>query len=249
MNRVFISGSIAIKKLPLCVEESINKIIMNGMEILVGDADGIDTMVQNYCKRLNYFNVTVYSIYTSPRYMVSDFRKKYISPRSDSKKERELQQEKDAAMTVDSDYSFVIWDGKSKGSYNNIARAIESKKIVKLYLSDINQFLDPKKISKIEIEYLYRKNIGYSASEVVEHLNSEGEEFFQHTRAFNKCILKHKIIRKEDGIYLPMPDYKNLFMIEEYRGKPKGIRFTNEFIDWVEKWIKKIKPPEDHSLF
>ena len=46
-----------------------------------------------------------------------------------------------------------------------------------------------------------------------------------------------------------MPDYENLFMIEEYRGKPKGIRFTNEFIDWVEKWIKKIKPPEEQSLF
>ncbi len=114
MNKVFISGSIAIKKIPTSIEKSINKIIETGMEILVGDAEGIDTMVQNYCKRLNYYNVTVYSIYASPRYMVSDFRKKYIIPRSDSKKERELQQEKDAAMTTASDYSLVIWDGKSK---------------------------------------------------------------------------------------------------------------------------------------
>jgi hypothetical protein len=249
MNKVFISGSIAIKKLPLCVEESINTIIKDGMEILVGDADGIDTMVQNYCKRLNYCNVTVYSIYPLPRYMASDFRRKYIIPRSNSKKERERQQEKDAAMTVDSYYSFVIWDGKSKGSYKNIIRALESQKKVKLYLSDINKFVDSKKISKIEIDFLYRKNNGYSASEIIKHLNDEGEDFFQHTRAFNKCLLKYKIIKKEDGIYLPMPDYENLFMIEEYRGKPKGIRFTNEFIDWVEKLIKKIKPPEEQSLF
>ena len=249
MNKVFISGSIVIKKIPPCVEKSINKIIESGMEILVGDADGIDTKVQNYCKKLNYYNVTVYSIYASPRYMASDFKKKYIIPRSESKKERELQQEKDEAMTMDSDYSLVIWDGKSKGSYNNIIRAIENHKKVKLYLSEIDQFVDPKKITKIEIEYLYRKNNGYSAAEVIEYLKNEGEEFFQQTRAFNKCLLEYKIIKKEDGIYLPMPDYENLFMIEKYRGKTKGIRFTNDFINWIEKWVKKIKPPEEQSLF
>lgn len=63
MSKVFISGSISIKKLPACVEDSIKKIIDAKLEILVGDADGIDTMVQNYCKKLNYNAVTVYSIY------------------------------------------------------------------------------------------------------------------------------------------------------------------------------------------
>ena len=91
MSKVFISGSISIKKLPAAVEASLDNIFKEGMEILVGDADGIDTMVQNYCKRANYSKVTVYSIYPSPRYMVNGFNKKYIIPKSDSKKERELQ--------------------------------------------------------------------------------------------------------------------------------------------------------------
>jgi len=249
MKKVFISGSISIKKLPVVVEESLDNIFKEGMEILVGDADGIDTMVQNYCKRANYGKVTVYSIYPTPRYMVNGFNKKYIKPKSDSKKERELQKEKDEAMTLDSEYSFVIWDGKSKGSFSNVVRALENNKKIKLYLSDINGYMQQSKITKTEIEFIYRKNNGYSAAEVVEYLKSIGENFFPHTRAFNKKLIDHKIIKKEDGVYVPMPKYKKLFMIDKYRGKVTGIRFTNEFIDWVEKWVKKIRPPEEPNLF
>jgi len=249
MSKVFISGSISIKRLPTTVEASLDNIFKEGMEILVGDADGIDTMVQNYCKRANYSKVTVYSIYPTPRFMVNGFNKKYINPKSDSKKERELQKEKDESMTLDSEYSFVIWDGKSKGSFSNVIRALENNKKIKLYLSEIDGYIQQSKITKSEIEFIYRNNNGYSAAEVVEYLKSEGEDYFQQTRAFNKALIDHKVIKKEDGVYIPMPEYKNLFMIDKYRGKVTGIRFTNDFINWVEKWVKKIRPPEEQSLF
>lgn len=249
MSKVFISGSISMKSLPATVQTSLDNIFKGGLEILIGDADGIDTMVQNYCKRHNYTMVTVYSIYLTPRFIANGFNKKYIIPKSDSKKERELQREKDEAMTLDSDYSFVIWDGKSKGSFNNVIKAIENNKKIKLYLSEIDGYLHPNKISKNEIEFIFRKNNGYSAAEVVEYLKSEGEDYFKQTRAFYKTLVKHKIVKKEDGVYLPMPEYDNLFKIDKYRGKVTGIRFTNDFINWVEKWVKKIKPPEEQSLF
>jgi len=249
MSKVFISGSISIKKLPACVEDSIKKIIDAKLEILVGDADGIDTMVQNCCKKLNYNSVTVYSIYKSPRYKVQEFYNKYIVPQSDSKKERELQQEKDKAMTLDSEYSFVIWDGKSKGSYHNILRAIDNEKKIKLYLSNESKFLETIKITKNEIDYIFRKNNGYTASEIVEYLKKEGEEYFQNTRVFNKCLLDNNVIKKEKSVYIPMPDYEYLFYVDKYRGQIKGIRFTNEFINWIEKWIVKNKQPEEFDLF
>jgi len=249
MSKVFISGSISIKKLPISVEASIKKIIDAKLEIVVGDADGIDTMVQNYCKQLNYSAVTVYSIYRTPRYKIKDFKNKYIVAQSDSKKERELQQEKDEAMTMDSEYSFIVWDGKSKGSYNNILRAINKKKKIKLYLNYETCFLETFKITKNEIEYIFRKNNGYSASEIVEYLKKEGEEYFQNTRLFNKCLLDNNIIKKEESVYMPMPNYEYLFYIEKYRGKIKGIKFTNEFINWIEKWIEKNKQPEEFDLF
>lgn len=249
MKKVFISGSISIKQLPACVKESISKIVSQDMQILVGDADGIDSIVQNYCKSLGHLNVTVYSIYSMPRYIVKGFDYQYIIPSTDSKKERERQSEKDAAMTADSDFSLIIWDGKSKGSFKNILRALDEGKKVKVYLYENNKFLDQEKLNKLEIEYIYRENCGYSASEVVEYLKSEGVDFFEQTRVFNTFLINDKIIKKEDGIYKPHPDFEHLFIIERYRGKEKGIKFTNQFVNWIEKRIKEVKPPEQSSLF
>ena len=249
MKKVFISGSISLKKLPACVKESIRKIVSQNMQILVGDADGIDSIVQNFCKSLGYSKATVYSIYSIPRYIVNGFTPKYIIPTTDSKKERQRQAEKDTAMTRDSDFSLIIWDGKSKGSYKNILRALDQKKKVRVYLDETNSFLDVKKINKLEIEYIYRENCGYTASEVVEYLKSEGEDFFSKTREFNSFLINNQIINKENGVYKPFPQYEHLFIIEMYRGKEKGIKFKNQFINWIEDKIKEIKPPEQARLF
>jgi len=249
VKKVFISGSISIKKLPNCVKESISKIVAQNMQILVGDADGIDTIVQNYCKSLGHSKVTVYSIYSMARYKAEGFDFKYIVPSTSSKKERERQSEKDAAMTDDSDFSLIIWDGKSKGSYKNILRALDQEKKAKVYLDWRDCFLESEKTTKLEIEYIYRENCGYTASEVVEYLQSEGEDFFPQTRALNSFLLENKIITKENNIYKPLSNYDHLFIIEMYRGKEKGIKFTNQFINWLEKKIKEIKPPEQSSLF
>jgi hypothetical protein len=249
MSSVFISGSIAIKKLPQLVEMSLKKIIEQNIEVVVGDADGIDKTIQNYCKKMNYSNVTVYSIYSVPRNFIKGFKKKHISISIDSKSEREKQRVKDEAMTIETDYSFIIWDGKSKGSYQNALRALDYQKKIRIYLNQNNTFLMPKKVTENEIEFIYRDNNGYTAKEVVEYLQNEGEDFFQQTRSLNSCLLENQIIKKEAGIYSPMPKYENLFLIDKYRGKVKGIKFKNDFIEWVETWIKEIKPPQELSLF
>ena len=131
MSKVFISGSISIKKLPLEVVGSIRKIIENKIHIVVGDADGVDTLIQDLCLSENYTNLTVYSISAMPRYKAWEkFHFKHIFPNENIKKERARQQEKDKAMTLESEFSFVIWDGKSKGSYANLMRALEKNKSI-----------------------------------------------------------------------------------------------------------------------
>jgi len=247
-NKVFISGSISIKKLPQEVKNSIDKIIEQKFEILVGDADGIDTLVQNYCLSLNYFNVTTYSISTFPRYKASDnFKIKYIEVPNNIQRERERQQEKDKAMTLDSEFTFTIWDGKSKGSYANILRGLENNKKIKVYLNDKNLFLN--KITKDKIEFIYREYNGYTASEVIQYLKNEAEEIFQKTQDLNKYLMQKLVIQKDDKIYMPTSKYENLFIIDKYRGKIKGIKFKNEFIDWIEKHIKEDRKPQQASLF
>ena len=57
MNSVFISGSISIKTLPFEVIKSFDKIISQNIHVYVGDADGIDTLTQNYFASKNYTHV------------------------------------------------------------------------------------------------------------------------------------------------------------------------------------------------
>tara|TARA_R110002124_G_scaffold112073_1_gene266065 strand:+ start:1009 stop:1752 length:744 start_codon:yes stop_codon:yes gene_type:complete len=247
MSRVFISGSISIKKIPDNVIESLEKIQQHGLEVLVGDADGIDRKIQDYFKTTNYENVCVYSIYNPPRNISSPFfGKKLIMVEADIKKERERQTLKDTAMTEDSDYSLVIWDGKSKGSHKNILRALELQKKVKVYLTYMNQFINQQKVNKNEIDFIYYENNGYSAKEIVEYLTSEGKEYFKNTRALNKYLIDRKIIGKSDDIYIPLKN-KELFIIETYRGKNSGLRFKNEFIDWLEATM--VNPGHQDGLF
>lgn len=249
-NRVFISGSIAIKQLPQKVKDSIEKIIEQNFEILVGDANGVDTLVQEYCLAQNYFHVTVYSISTLPRYKASEnFRIKYIEVSNNIKKERERQQQKDKAMTMDSEFTFAIWDGKSTGTYDNILRGLENNKKIKVYLSKKDLFLEQNKITKDEIDFIYREDNGYTASEVIQHLKNESDELFQKTQDLNKYLLHESVIEKEDKIYKPTSKYKDLFIIDKYHGKIKGIKFKNEFISWIEKHIREEKKPQKASLF
>lgn len=247
MSKVFISGSISIKQIPKSVIESLENIQKSGLEVLVGDADGIDKKIQDYFKKNAYENICVYSIYTPPRNLSSSiFRKKLVRVTEDIKKERERQTFKDKAMTEDSDYSLVIWDGRSKGSYKNILRSLELEKKVKVYLTYTNQFIEQKKVNKNEIDFIFHENNGFSAKEIVDYLNNEGKEYFKNTRALNKYLLDNKIIEKSEDIYTPLKN-KNLFIIENYRGKVSGLRFKNEFIDWIESTMNK--PALQDGLF
>ncbi len=232
-NSVFISGSIAIKTLPLEVKNSIQKIVKNKIEVLVGDANGIDSLVQDYCLSLNYFNVTVYSISSLPRQRASDkFHLKTITPPNEIKGGRERQQSKDEAMTKDSQYSFVIWDGKSKGSYANVIRAFEQDKKIKLYAE--NRFLEPCEINRKNTEFIYRKNSGYTAFEVAQKFKN----IFNRTQDLNRYLVQNSIIKKDDNIYQPMRKYEDLFIVDRYRGRVKGIKFRSEFLGWIEGSLK-----------
>ncbi|CAA6810424.1 MAG: Unknown protein [uncultured Sulfurovum sp.] len=233
-NSVFISGSIAIKTLPQEVKNSIDKIIQNNMQILVGDANGIDSLVQNYCLSLEYFNVMVYSITSQPRYKASDkFTLKTISVPHAIQNGREKQQQKDKAMTNDSQYSFVIWDGKSKGSYANVLRAFEQDKKIKLYAE--HRFLEQSEVDSQNIETIYRKNSGYTAFEVVTQLKN----IFTRTQDLNRYLLQNSIIKKDDNVYQPMSQYEDLFIVDKYRGRVKGIKFRSEFLGWIEGSLKR----------
>lgn len=238
MKKVFISGSISVKDLSLKIKNRLDNMIKNNLSILVGDAEGIDSAVQMYFSKNNYFNVTVYSITENPRQIKSSkFNKKFIKLKEDltTKRERERQREKDKAMTEDSDYSLVIWDGKSKGSFNNILRSLEQNKPVIVYFTKNDDFLPKNKVNKVEISYIYYDLNGYSGDEILEVLRADRYEFFKSARELNKFLKDKNVIEKKENIYMPCEGYENLFKIEYYRGKPTNLRFSMDFYDWLMK--------------
>ena len=147
------------------------------------------------------------------------------------------QKEKDRAMSQDSDYSLVVWDGISAGSLSNITRALTLGHKVKVFLSSKGEFLESTTVTSRNIERIYREHNGYSAAEVVTALHETGKDYFKNTRAFNKKLLDLKVIEKVDNIYSPTAPYKHLLQIETYKGKAKGVRYRIEFIEWISEWI------------
>ena len=234
-NSVFISGSISIKKLPIEVIKSIDTMIKKNMTILVGDAPGIDTLVQDLCHEKNYLNVIVYTITSSPRYKANqEFQEKTIFVNQDIKSQRERQTYKDSAMSKDSIFSLVVWDGSSKGSYANIKRALEKQKKVKVYYQDVEDYLSSENVTIDEIDYIYREKNGYTASEVIIYLQENGIEIYNRSQDLNKFLVNQNLLIKEGKIYQPTEKQPEFFIIEKYRGKPSGVKFNNEFIDWIE---------------
>lgn len=232
-RKVFVTGSISITKLSNEIVSSLEKIMQNQLQVLVGDAKGVDSIIQDYFNKFGYYNVVVYSIDNWPRYMATkEFGFKKINVPSCIRGGREMQSQKDVAMTDDSDFSLVIWDGKSKGSYANIIRSLEQEKGTKVFLAKTNNFLPRDKVNKNELDFIYHESTGYTAQEIIDFLTEEGKNFFKNSRQLNKYLVDNGIIEKRENSYYPLSNH-DLFIIQNYRGKNTSLKFNNRFIDWI----------------
>lgn len=125
--KVFIGGSISIKDFGLEAGLLIEDFMSDYIDVLVGDASGVDKDVQTYLDASYYGNVTVYACNGKARNNVGGWKVKAIDVPT-GLYGREYYEQKDVAMTNDCDFGLMIWDGKSKGTLNNIKRLIEAGK-------------------------------------------------------------------------------------------------------------------------
>lgn len=248
MSKIFISGSISIKELDEKVKKVIDKIIQKKYEILVGDAEGIDKLIQNYLAECGYENVVIYYIGEKPRNcQFKNFKTKKVNFDDSLKSEREKQYFKDKKMLEECDKCFCIWNGRSKGTYENIRRALEnrqkSREIV-IYHKQTKEFIKAEKLQeyselKNRIDEIYEENNGYSLKEIYEivkedyHCNKY-KDFIDRLER-EKMIIK--VIQKKE-FYKPC---KLEYGIEnKYKGTISSYRFTNEFLKLVQEKFKKI---------
>jgi hypothetical protein len=132
MSKVFIGGSKSINKLPPATIEKLNGFYNNGDDIVIGDAFGVDKAVQEYFTGLNYKNVTIYASYGKARNNVGNWH--IVAIQSDYESGYDFYKQKDIAMANDCDYGYMIWDGKSRGTKNNIIRLVGNSKVCDVYL-------------------------------------------------------------------------------------------------------------------
>ena len=138
MSTIFISGSRNIRSLNSDIKERLNNIINQNFKIIIGDANGVDTAIQEFLLKNNYSGVEIYCSGDICRNNLGNWKSNYIETK---KKGRAFFEEKDKKMAEVSDYGFIIWDGKSIGSLNNIAELIGKGKKSLIYLFQKEVFI------------------------------------------------------------------------------------------------------------
>ena len=127
--KVFISGSKSISALSEEVKSLLDEHIALGTEFLVGDCYGIDAAVQKYLDSKGYSNATIYCSGEHPRNSFVSFSKRCsCAEAAKGLTGSTFQYVKDIQMTQDCDQALMVWDGKSKGTGENIRRIKELKK-------------------------------------------------------------------------------------------------------------------------
>jgi len=116
---VFVAGSRQISRLPAEVSSRLDTMIEKGFQILVGDANGADKAVQRYLADKSYPNVLVHCMKDHCRNNVGHWPTREVAaPRG--AKGFDYYSLKDRAMAETAEYGLMLWDGKSKGTVNNV---------------------------------------------------------------------------------------------------------------------------------
>lgn len=138
MTTVFISGSRAVSRLNGTIRAKLNDLIDRQCMIFVGDANGADKAVQQHFASRGYRHVLVYCM-DRCRNNLGKWPAKHVAA-SSGKVDFAYYASKDLAMARDAKCGIMLWDGKSKGTLNNIQQVVNAGKQALVYLAPRKTF-------------------------------------------------------------------------------------------------------------
>ena len=138
-STVFVAGSRTISRLPAEVKTRLDTMIEKGFQILVGDANGADKAVQRYFADKAYPNVLVHCMKDHCRNNIGNWPTRQVTAPRDAKG-FDYYSLKDRAMAEAAEYGLMLWDGKSKGTVNNVLNLSRDHKPVVVYVTPTRQF-------------------------------------------------------------------------------------------------------------
>ena len=145
MKTVFVSGSRKISRLNQETRERLENIIKQGLEVVIGDANGSDKAVQSFFAEREYPHVTIYCTGNTCRNNVGTWKIHAVKA-DENLSGRAFYTLKDKEMARNADVGMVLWDGKSTGSINNILEMASQNKPVVVYFSPTREFINVKKL-------------------------------------------------------------------------------------------------------
>lgn len=140
MKTVFIAGSISISRLHEKVRERINNIVSQDLNVVVGDADGADTSIQECLHAYHASKVTVYCTGEAPRNNVADWPVHHVQSQARAGT-RAFFTAKDVEMAKNSDFGLMVWDCKSTGTLSNVIELLKAKKKSVVFVNKNKDFV------------------------------------------------------------------------------------------------------------
>ena len=149
MTKVFIAGSRQITRLPAEVKLRVDTMIDKGFHILVGDANGADKAVQTYLAEKAYPHVLVHCMERHCRNNVGHWPTHEVAAPKGARG-FDFYSAKDRVMADAAEYGLMLWDGKSKGTINNVVNLSRDQKPVVVYVGPTRRFRTLKSVDDLK---------------------------------------------------------------------------------------------------
>jgi len=137
MTKIFIGGSRKVTRLNEIIRKRISNIIDQNLTIYVGDANGADKAVQTFLSEKEYKNVSVFCSDMKCRNNVGKWKTVNIEVASELRGIK-FYMAKDYEMAKLADYGFMLWDGKSAGTLNNVLNLLKLDKKLLFIFHQLN---------------------------------------------------------------------------------------------------------------
>lgn len=136
--KIFIGGSRSVSKLTPAICARLDEFIRRGDFILIGDANGADRAVQLYFAQHQYPNVEVFCM-EDCRNNLGNWSIRNISPPG-SRRDFTYFAAKDRVMADAAGCGMMLWDGKSKGTLQNMLMLLAARKRTLVYFAPSKEF-------------------------------------------------------------------------------------------------------------
>ena len=141
MKSVFLGGSRRVTRLNKVIRDRLDQIMRRRLTVYIGDANGADRAMQRHFAESRYSNVVVYAVASHLRNNLGSWHVELVTPPERSKG-YEMFAAKDLLMAERAAAGLMLWDGKSRGTLENIRNLLARGKPVALYFAPRRRFLN-----------------------------------------------------------------------------------------------------------